>query len=310
MNAIIYSGKSKKDKLIPANVEKPVIKPKEVLIQVKAISPNAADYRSINMGLIPKSKILGSGVSGVIESVGSEVENYEVGDAVLADLTNCGFGGFAEFVSAPIQSITHKPEGISFEQAACLPVAATTALNAIKKAKIQAGQEVWILGGGGGVGSYAIQLAKHFGAKVHAVCGTHNLENCLDLGADEVSDYSVHGVIKDHKSFDAILAINGNYPLLRTLSSLKKGGYYVAVGGKLAQIFKPLLFGKFLSLGSKHVKFLASKVDPSDLCLVADLTEQGFLKTPMQVEKGLDSIPGIMERLTAGHVQGKMVVVL
>jgi len=307
MKAILYSKTANPHKLIVVKTEQPEPKDGEVLIKVHTVSPNAADYRSIKMGLIPKSKIFGSAVAGTVEAVGQHVSHYTIGDEVLADLTSCGFGGFAEYVTAPISALAAKPNALSFESAACLPVAATTAHNGIKKAKVQAGQHVLILGSGGGVGSYSVLLAKHYGAHVTAVCSTRNRDQALALGADEVLDYTQNEFKLDHKQYDVILAVNGNYPLMACLKKLNAGGRYIGMGGALAQIFKAMLLGPLLSLGSKKIKTLASKVKAEELEEVAQIVSKNPAGLEIQVKKGMLEIPETMSNIKAGHAQGKIV---
>jgi len=191
MKAIVYDKKHTPYRLRLSKVEKPVPNDNEVLLEVVSTSLNAADYRSMKMGAIPKKKIFGSAVSGTIESVGKNIQYLKPGDEVIGDLSDFGFGGLAEFAAAPEKAFTHKPANTSFEDAVTLPVAATTALKALRdKGNIQAGKDVLIVGSSGGVGVYALQLAKYFGAKVTAVCSSKNIEQTTSLGADKVSEFT------------------------------------------------------------------------------------------------------------------------
>lgn len=177
MKAVMYNKKGTPDKLIYCDIEKPTPNDNEVLIKVFATSINAIDYRSMRMGMIPRKKIFGADISGKVESVGSNIRKFKPSDEVIGDLSDCGFGGFAEYAVASEKALISKPTGISFEEAAALPVAATTALRALQnKGNIQKGQNVLIVGSSGGVGTFAVQLAKYFGAEVTAVCSTKHLE--------------------------------------------------------------------------------------------------------------------------------------
>lgn len=310
MKAIIYNKKAPQ-KLIYQEIEIPRPKENEVLVKVQATSPNAADYRSMKMGMIPKKKIFGSAISGVVESVGSAVQSFKQGDEVLGDLADVGFGGFAEYVAVPEKVLVPKPQKLTFEVAACLPVAATTALHAVRdKGNLQKGQKVLIIGSSGGVGTFAVQLARHFGAEVTAVCSTRNIEQSMALGADFVIDYTKEDVIKQHKTYDLIIAINGNYPLSACLRILKKNGRHVVVGGALSQIFKALIFGRLLSLGSKKICALASKPNQRDLSYIAQLVAEGKIKPLIESRFPLEHTAEAMNYLTEGHARGKMVVFL
>ena len=177
MKAIVYNKKNPSEKLTYCDVEKPVPNENELLIQIHATSVNAADYRMMKMGFPPKKKIFGADISGVVESVGINVKLFKPGDAVVGDLSDCGFGGFAEYVAAPEKAFILKPGEISFDEATALPLAGITALQALRdKGNVQKGQQVLIIGCSGGVGTFVVQLAKYFGAVVTGVCSTKKLE--------------------------------------------------------------------------------------------------------------------------------------
>jgi NADPH:quinone reductase-like Zn-dependent oxidoreductase len=164
LKAIVYNKKALPDKLVYCDIEKPIPNDNEVLVKIIAVSVNAADYRSLKMGLIPKKKIFGADIAGRVESLGKNIKQYRYGDEVIRDLADYGFGGFAEYAVAPEKLLVHKPGRISFEDAAALPMAAVTALQALRdKGNIQEGHKVLIIGSGGGVGTFTVQLAKYFG---------------------------------------------------------------------------------------------------------------------------------------------------
>jgi 2-desacetyl-2-hydroxyethyl bacteriochlorophyllide A dehydrogenase len=308
MKAILYNKKAP-NRLVLQEVDIPKPKAKEVLVKVYNTSPNAADYRSMKMGMLPKHKIFGSAISGVVESVGSAVKNFKRGDEVIGDLADFGFGGFAEYIAAPQQALSHKPSDVSFEEAACLPVAATTALHAVRdKGNVQKGQKVLIIGSSGGVGIYAVQLAHHFGGEVTAVCSTRNIQQSVALGADFVIDYTQEDFTRQDKQYDLIIAINGNYALLDCMRKLNKTGTYVAVGGALSQIFKALIFGKLLSLGTKKIGALSSKSNSQDLAFMAQLTAQGVIKPVIEKRFPFHQTVEAMNYLAEGHAQGKVVI--
>jgi NADPH:quinone reductase-like Zn-dependent oxidoreductase len=309
MKAIVYNKKSYPDKLVYCDVDKPVPNDNEVLIKMHSVSLNAADYRSMKMGLIPKRKIFGADIAGRIESVGKNISFFKPGDEVMGDLASYGFGGLAEYVTAPERALIIKPDQVTFEEVATLPMAAMTALQALRdKGNIQKGQKVLIVGSAGGVGTFAIQLAKYFETEVTGVCSSKNVQQTLSLGANYVIDYTKEKFTKRDKRYDIILGINGNYPLLAYKKTLTSNGTYIMVGGSLSQIFKSLLFGWVLSFGSKKMKSLAAKTNKTDLELLAKLLEKGIIKPVIDRRYSLDKTADAMDYLKQGHSTGKVVI--
>ena len=309
MKAAVYNKKGSPDKLIYKDIEKPTPNDNEVLIKIYTTSINAADYRSMRMGIIPKKKVFGADVSGKVESVGKNTQKFKLGDDVIGDLSDYGFGGFAEYAVAPEKALVSKPANISFEEAAAIPLAAITALQAIRnKGNIQKGQHVLIVGSSGGVGTFAVQLARYFGAEVTAVCSTRNLEQSSILGADNVIDYTHEDFTKSDKSYDLILAVNGNYSLFAYKRILKKHGIYVMIGGTLMQIIKTLLFAKLLSLRSKKMYSLFAKSNQKDLEFVVKLVEDGKIKSIVEQRYPLNKTANAMRYVGEGHAQGKVVI--
>jgi len=309
MKAVVYDKKSLPDKLVYCDVDKPVPNENEVLIKVHSVSLNAADYRSMKMRIIPKKKIFGADIAGRIEAAGKDVTLFKPGDEVLGDLASFGFGGLAEYVTAPEKALIIKPEQVSFEEASMLSMAAMTALQALRNiAGVQKGQKVLIVGSSGGVGTFAIQLAKYFGAEVTGVCSSKNVQQSLSLGADYVIDYTKEKFTLKDKKYDIILAINGNYPLTAYKRTLASNGTYVMVGGSLSQIFKSLVFGRILSFGSKKMKTLTAKVNQTDLEFLANLLEKGIIKPVIDRRYPLEKTAEAMDYLKQGHAPGKVVV--
>jgi NADPH:quinone reductase-like Zn-dependent oxidoreductase len=309
MKAIVYNKKSYPDKLVYCDVDKLVPNDNEVLIKMNSVSLNAADYRSMKMGLIPKRKIFGADIAGRIESVGKNISLFKPGDEVMGDLASYGFGGLAEYVTAPERALIIKPDQVSFEEAATLPMAAMTALQALRdKGNIQKGHKVLIVGSAGGVGTFAIQLAKYFETEVTAVCSSKNVQQTLSLGANNVIDYTKENFSKRDKRYEIILGINGNYPLLAYKKTLTSDGTYVMVGGSLSQIFKSLLFGWVLSFGSKKMKSLTAKANKTDLELLVKLLEKGIIKPVIDRRYSLDKTAEAMDYLKQGHSTGKVVI--
>ncbi len=309
MKAVVYNKKGLPDKLMYCDVEKPKPNDNEVLIKTVAVSVNAADYRSMRMGIIPKRRIFGADIAGRVESVGKNIRQFKPGDEVIGDLSDCGFGGFAEYAVAPEKILILKPAKIFFEDAVALPMAAVTALQALRdKGNIQKGQNVLIVGSGGGVGTFAVQLAKYFGAVVTAVCSTKNVEQTYSLGADYVIDYTKEDFIKGNRYYDLILAVNGNRPLSAYKRILNPNGIYVMVGGALLQIFNSILFGWLMSFGSKKMRSLAAKSNRKDLEFIVKLVADGKIKPVIDRRYSLDKTADAMRYLGEGHAQGKVVI--
>jgi len=309
MKAIVYNKKALPCKLVYCDIGKPVPNDNEVLVEIIAASVNAADYRSMKMGLIPKKKIFGADIAGRVESAGKNIQQFKTGDDVIGDLADYGFGGFAEYALAPEKLLVHKPTEISYEDAAALPMAAVTALQALRdKGKIQKGHEILIIGSGGGVGTFAVQLAKYFSAKVTGVCSTKNVEQTYSLGADNVIDYTKVDFTKSNKSYDIIIAINGNYPLYACKRILNPNGIYVMVGGALSQIFKSILFGWAMSFGTKKICFLAAKSGQKDLEFIVNLAKEGKIKPVIDRHFTLDKTAEAFLYLREGHASGKVVI--
>jgi NADPH:quinone reductase-like Zn-dependent oxidoreductase len=309
MKAVVYNKSAKPDRLVYCDVEKPAPKDDEVLVRIHAASVNAADYRSMKMGMIPARKIFGADISGVVESTGKNVTLFRPGDEVVGELSGCGFGGFADFALATEKTLVPKPAGLSFEEAAALPMASMTALQALRnRGNIQEGQEVLILGSSGGVGTMTIQLASHFGAVVTAVCSTRNIEQARSLGADRVIDYTQEDFTTGNRKYDLIVAVNGNYSLLKCRNALKPDGRYVMVGGALTQIFKAIVIGKPLSLGRRKMLFLAAKTNTDDLRYLLKLASEEIIRPVIEKYYTPEATAEAMHYAAGGHARGKVVI--
>lgn len=309
MKAIIYNKNHKPDHLTLQEIDKPVPLENEVLVKIHAVSVNAADYRSMQLGMIPKNGIFGSDVAGDVEAVGSQVKSLRVGDAVLGDLSSEGSGGFAEFVAAPESRLVIKPATVSYEIAAAVPMATMTALQAIRdKGQVQSGKKVLIYGSGGGVGTFAVQLAKYYRAEVTAVCSTRNVTLSHSLGADHVIDYTKEDILRLDKKFDVIIAVNGSRRLLHYKKALSAGGKVVMVGGSLLQILKTMIIGPILSIGSKKISLLAAKAVTKDLEFIIKLVAEGKIKPVIDRTYPLKETPDAIKYLKQGHAQGKVVI--
>ncbi|MBH1940763.1 NAD(P)-dependent alcohol dehydrogenase [Mobilitalea sibirica] len=309
MKAVVYDKSKAPEVLVLREVEKPIPGDNEVLVRIFAVSLNAADYRSMRMGIIPKRKIFGSDIAGCIEATGKNVIKLAVGDEVFGDLSSCGFGGFAEYVVVPERLLALKPKDVSFEVAAAVPMAAVTALQAVRsKGNIQQGKRVLIYGAGGGVGTFAVQLSKYFGAEVTAVCSENKVQLVKDLGADHVINYNEQDFTKGGKKYDLVLAVNGKNSLTEYKHILTKRGIFVVVGGALSQLIKTMLFGAFMSIGGKKMTFLAAKPNMEDLEFIIKLVQEGKINPVMDRRYSLHETAEAMRYLSEGHARGKVVI--
>jgi NADPH:quinone reductase-like Zn-dependent oxidoreductase len=309
MKAVVYDKHSPGNHLSLREVAKPTPRERQVLVKLVSASINAADYRSMSMGIIPKRKIFGADVAGVVEALGADIHKLHIGDAVFGDLSGVGFGGFAEYVAAPEDVFALKPASVPFEQAAAIPMASLTALQALRdRGEIQPGEKVLIYGAGGGVGSFAVQLAKVFGAQVTAVCSPANLELVRALGADHLIDYTKEDITHSGMKFDLLLGVNGSQPLRVYKRLLVPNGIFVLVGGALSQVLKTMLFAPLMSLGDKKMRFLAAKPSPQDLEFVIRLVEQGKLQPVIDRLYPLHQTADAMHYLMQGHARGKVVI--
>lgn len=320
MKAIIYNQYGGPEVLHEAEVPKPVPTDDEVLVKVHAVGLNAADWRLLRAdpffvrfatGLFsPKKQILGSDIAGTVEAVGKNVIDVHPGDEVYGDLSADGHGGLAEYVCAPAASLALKPANLSFVEAAAVPMAAVTALQGLRDhGEIQPGQNVLIHGASGGVGSFAVQIAKALGGDVTAVCSTTKLEQARLLGADHMIDYTKEDFAKNGQRYDLILAVNGDRPLSDYVGALAPTGRYVMAGGSMKQIFQAMLLGPFKSKrGGKTAIGYTAKPLKADLQYLAELLEAGRIKPTLEQQYPLDETPEAMRYLDQGHAKGKIVV--
>lgn len=309
MKAVIYDKSNAPDVLVLREVEKPAPGDNEVLVKIITTSINAADYRSIKMGIIPKKKIFGADIAGYIEAIGKDTQTFKVGDAVFGDISFAGFGGFAEYVAVPESLLAMKPEGVSFEDAASVPMASVTALQALRdKGKIQRGKRVLIYGAGGGVGTFAVQLAKYFGAEVTAVCSEKKVQLIRSLGADHVINYNQEDVAQNKNKYDLVLAVNGKNSLANYKRLLAPHGVFVVVGGALSQLIKMMLFGAWMSIGNKKMRMLAAKQSLEDLSFIVKLVEDSKIKPVIDRRYSLDETAKAIQYLSEGHAMGKVII--
>lgn len=318
MKAVVYDRYGSPDVLRLEDTPKPTPRSEEVLVRVMAASVNAGDWhlmrgkpRAVRLvyGLRrPKFPVLGSDIAGYIEAVGDGVTAVKVGDAVFADLSDSGLGGFAEYTLAPAKMVVTKPDTLSFEEAAAVPVAAITALQGLRKGQLQAGEEVLIHGASGGVGTFAVQIAKALGAHITAVCSTSKIVQARALGADTIIDYTKHDFSRQGKQYDLILAANGDRSIFDYRRALKPDGHYVNTGGEGRQLTQALLLGPLLSLGHKKMGNLLAKSNPQDLAFIRTLIDEGKVRPVIDRCYPLAQVAEAIGYVETGHAKGKVVI--
>ena len=324
MKAAVYSRYGPPEVLRIEDVEKPVPKDNEVLVRVHATTVCAADWRlrkadpffirfMIGLWRPKKIKILGMEFAGKVESVGKAVARFGEGDQVFGS-TGFRFGAYAEYVCLPEDgTLAMKPANMTLEEAAAVLFGGVSALYFLRKAEVQAGQKVLIYGASGSVGVFAVQLAKYFGAQVTAVCSTANLELVKSLGADEVVDYTREDFSRAGRVYDIVFDTVGKSGFARSLKSLKRGGFYVRVGGSggVASILGGMLQGMWASItGAAKVIGGLVRGAAGDQSFLKGLIEAGKLRTVIDRRYSLDEIAEAHRYAEAGHKKGHVVVVL
>lgn len=320
MKAIVVEQYGTPDVMKFKDVEKPAPKDHEVLVKIHAAALNMFDWHlltadiflvRLNAGLFkPKYKIPGADMSGRVEAVGKDVTQFKVGDEVYGDLAASGCGSFAEYVSVPEKALALKPVNLTFEEAAAYPMAAVTALQGLRdQGKLQPGQKVLIQGASGGVGSFAVQIAKVLGAEVTAVCSARNMDQVRSLGADHVIDYAKEDFTRNGKQYDLIFAVNGYHPINDYKRALSPKGIYVAAGGSMRQIFESLLRSSFVSeKNGRQLGVLTAKPKQEDLIYLKGLTEAGRVKPVIDKRYPLNETAHALRYLGEGHARGKVVI--
>ncbi len=289
----------------------------QVLVRVRAASLNVADLapirgvwlaRLMGTGLTkPKRTILGSDIAGQVEAVGRNVQQFQPGDAVFGTAP----GGLAEYACTRETRLALKPANITFDQAAAVPTAAITALQAIcDKGQLQPGQCVLVNGASGGVGTFAVQIARAFGGRVTAVCSAHNLDNARAMGAERVVDYTREDFTRNGQQYDLIVAVNGYHSMASYRRSLRLQGTCVVIGGTMPQIFQALAFGPLLSRrGGQKIGFMGiAQLNQKDLRVLADLLQAGQLKPFVDRRYRFAETLQAVQYVQAGHARGKVVI--
>ena len=319
MRAVVRDRYGSPDILRLAEVPKPAPGEGEVLVRVRAASANAGDWRIlraapflIRLGgyglLTPKHRILGQDVAGQVAAVGAGVTQYRQGDEVFGESPDCG--AFAEYVCAPAARLAPKPTNLSFEQAAAVPMAAVTALRGLRLVgPLQPGQRVLVNGASGGVGTFAVQIAKALGADVTGVCSTRNMELVRSIGADRVIDYTREDFTRDEQAYDLILNAAAYRSIFDCRRALRPGGTYIHIGGSTARMFEVLLLGPLASRGRDgKFRFLASETTTEDLVFLTELLEADKVVPVIDRRYPLSGVPDALRYLETGRARGKVVI--
>ncbi|HEY7350038.1 MAG TPA: NAD(P)-dependent alcohol dehydrogenase [Ktedonobacterales bacterium] len=322
MKAILLTRYGTPDTLQLKEVEKPLPKDHQVLIKVSAASVNALDGHSLrgkpflvrtSNGLLkPKDQRLGVDLAGRVEAVGGAVTQFQVGDEVFGR----GLGAFAEYACAREDAVIVKPTALTFEAAAAVPVAALTALQSLRDTgQVQPGQQVLIHGAGGGVGTFAVQLAKAFGVEVTAVCSTHNVDLVRSLGADHVIDYTQADFTKNGQRYDLVLAVNGYHSIFAYRRALRPKGIYAMVGASkehlIQALLQTLLLGPVLSRkGRQKLGFMLAHPTQKDLVFLKELLEAGKVVPVIDRCYPLHETAEAIRYLEEGHARGKVVITM
>jgi NADPH:quinone reductase-like Zn-dependent oxidoreductase len=320
MKAIVYERYGPPDVLELKEVEKPIPKDNEVLVKVHAVGVNASDWEGLRgkplyarfMGLFkPGKKILGSDIAGRVEAVGKNAKQFKPGDEVFGDILGY-MGGFAQYACAPGNTLLQKPTGMTFEEAAALPQSAVIALQGIRdKGQVQPGQKVLINGAGGGAGTFAVQLAKHYGAEVTGVDNTGKLDMLRSIGADHVIDYTREDFTKNGRQYDLILDLAAYRSIFAYKRALSAKGKYYMVGGSMAALFQALLLGPWIKMvGGKKLSILAVRANTKDLAFMTELVEAGKVVPVIDKHYPLNKVAEALLYLGEGHAQGKVVITL
>lgn len=320
MKAIVYEKYGSPDVLHLTEVEKPTPTDGQILIRVHAVSINGSDreglvgkplYARAGGLLKPGNKILGADIAGQVEFAGKNNTEFQPGDEVFGELP-LYHGGFAEYVCTPGKTMTLKPVSLTFEQAAAIPQAGVIALRGIREnGRVQPGQKVLINGAGGGAGSFAIQLARLYGAEVTGVDNAGKLDFMRSLGADHVVDYTREDFTENGKQYDLILDLIAHRSVFACQRALRPKGTYFLVGGSMAVIFQILLLGPWIKrTTAKNIRILAVPQNRNDLISIKELCEAGKVVPAIDRVYSLSEVPEALRYVGEGRAKGKVVIVV
>ncbi|MCG7345850.1 NAD(P)-dependent alcohol dehydrogenase [Sporosarcina sp. ACRSL] len=319
MKAIVYTKYGSPDVLTAQEVEKPRPNDHEVLVKIHAVSVNSWDWDRLRGKPLltrleggpfkPKYKILGVDIAGQVIAVGKDVKELRLGDDVFGDISGCGWGGFAEYVCVPEHALSYKSPSMTFEEAAAIPQAAVLALQGLRnKGKLRAGQKVLINGAGGGVGTFALQLAKMHGAEVTGVDSACKLDLLKSMGADEVIDYMQEDFLQRGLKYDLILDVVGSRSIFDFKRVLHPKGAYVMVGGPPSRIFQLLFLGPLISITGKKMSILIHKPNKQDQNMMKELFEADHVIPIIDRCYPLNKTAEALRYVGEGHARGKVVI--
>lgn len=321
MKAIIRDRYGSSEVLRLEEIPRPTCGDGDMLVRVHAASVNAGDWHLMRGEPLlvrlafgglrrPKLKVLGADVAGRVEAVGGSVQRFQPGDEVFGDLSDFGFGAFAEYVCVPERALVPKPSNLSLEEAAAVPLAAGAALQGLRdKGRIGAGRKVVVNGASGGVGTFAVQIAKSFGAEVTGVCSGKNVDMVRSIGADHVIDYTREDFTRNGEAYDLILDAAAFRSVLDYRRALSREGIYVMIGGATARMFQTMVVGPWVSMtGARKMEFLLVKPNRDDLTLLRDLVEAGKVTPVIDRRYALSEVPEAIAYLEGGHARGKVVI--
>ena len=321
MKAIVQDKYGSADVLRLAEVNKPVCGEEDVLVRVHAAAVNAGDWhlmrgdpflaRPMFGGFLrPKVKTLGFDVAGRIEAVGEKVTHFQPGDEVFGDISDCGFGAFAEYVCVPATALVLKPDGVSFEAAAAVSAAALTALHGLRDCgQVRPQQRVLINGASSGVGLFAVQIARALGAKVTAVCSTSKLDRVRSLNPDHIIDYTQTDATQTDQPYDLILDAAAYRSVFDYFPALTPQGTYVLVGGSMRRLVQAMMLSLWFSRADRRkIKCFVVKPNPKDLKFVRDLLSDGKIVPMIDRVYRLSEVPAAIQQLEQRRVCGKVVI--
>jgi NADPH:quinone reductase-like Zn-dependent oxidoreductase len=318
MKAVIYEKYGSPDVLHLKEVAKPAPTDNELLVKILAVSINGSDregligkplYARFGGLLKPGNQILGSDIAGRVEAVGTNVKQFKPGDEVFGEIPGY-HGGFAEYISIPERTLARKPASLTFEQAAAIPQAGVIALQGIReKGNVQPGHKILINGAGGGAGTFAVQLAKLYGAEVTGVDNTGKLDFLRSLGADHVIDYTREDFTKNGKQYDLILDVIAHRSVFAYRQALKPDGIYFFVGGSIATLIQVLLLGPWIKRNSgRNIRLLAVPQNSKDLIAITELCETGKVVPIIDRKYSFNEIPEALRYVAEGRARGKVVI--
>ncbi len=317
MQAVVHDRYGPPDVLRCEEVQKPTARDDEVLVKVHAVSVNPADWHTLRadpwfirlMGdglLKPKHEILGIDIAGRVEAVGRNTKRFQPGDEVFGASK---WGGFAEYACVAEDRLQPKPAGTTLEAAAAVPVAAISALQGLRdKGRIQPGQKVLINGASGGVGTFAVQIAKALGAEVTGVCSTKNLDMVRSIGADHVIDYTRVDFTRNGQLYELILDAAAYRSILDYRRAMSPKGIYVLIGGSMAQFYQLMLLGPWISMTGKKMGLMMAKINKEDLALLKEFLEAGKIVPVIDRCYPLSEVAEALRYLEKGHARGKVII--